>query len=427
MKKQVMLLMIVILAISVANAAQIGASLTVPPENNTSISITFTPSSPKAGQTVKFIADYEDENGTDIQGASVNITIDGTTHSMVYSSSDSAYIFEKNLGEGTYFFKVVAKKTGYKLAEKNSTISVSDKKENDRYTSDGVRPEIIVNLSNQSTTHPPVLANENMTIIIDILRSFYKITIVPNTNILFGTISINSCNKPMKVEGVFYDCMSMNLTRINPSQYKSINLYFKITKSWIKAHNINSSKINVIEISNDNKTKLLNVTKISEDEDYFYFSTSTDGLSDFVIYGNVNNSYCGDGICSENENCSSCSEDCGTCPQIKSSTLLEIAWYWWLVLISIPIIAYYYKSRIEFSKEEIKKAKRRLNYLEAKYRELVKKAKQLEKSSKKSKKKKNPKRLAELKKIHERIEDIKEEIVEIEHKYNIKPERKKKK
>jgi hypothetical protein len=429
MKKEFFLLVFVFFVISIANAANIGASLTIPQENNTTLIINYSPASPYVNQQVKFIADYEDENGTDITNASVNLTIGGITYQMTYSSSDSAYVFTKSFqSTGSYFFTVKAKKTGYKLAEESSSITIIKKEKRiTKSTTGGIRPGIKINLGNESTMHPPVFPGENISI--SLTGDFYRIIIIPETKILYGQINLTNCNNT-QVNGVFYRCISLNVN-VSPYQYKQINLHFKVSKSWIKTRNINSSKIHILEISGDNTSKELNVTRTSEDNDYYYFVTKTNNLSKFVIYGEKNNAVCGDGVCSPNENCSNCNIDCGNCTNITQESncilinakLLDVCWYWWIILV-IPFILYYLYSEEKIVSKEKRKAKRMINNLQKKLDELRAKEKQLKKSLKKTKKK-NPKKLKELQEVNQKIEDVIDEITNIEHKYNINPEKKK--
>ena len=419
MKKAILVLTLVFFAISVAGAASLGASLTVPPLINTTLSVSYSPYNPNVNQGVKFIAEYKDENGTDIQGANLTITIDGQTYNM--TPSGSKYVFYHTFQkDGIYFFKVNAQKVAYVPAEKESSLTIKLP----TFSNSQPRTGINVIADNQTNTYLPTPPNENITIFTDVFNNFRKIVITTKLQIIYGNISIDKCKDRPNLD-VFYDCISINFDRILPEQYSDIYIFFKVDKWWIKSNNINVSRIHVSEISSQNE-KELKINKISEDENSYFFFTKTNNLSDFAIYGEKNDLYCGDKICSENENCSSCPQDCGECkvtsPEEKGWPLESL----WL-LILIPIIVYYFYQRKEkFSPEEIKKAKRRLNILEKRLKELIKKSKGLEKKLKRTKKK-NPKNIGELKKLYEKIEDLKTEIANIEHKYNIKPPHRKKK
>jgi hypothetical protein len=62
--------------------------------------------------------------------------------------------------------------------------------------------------------------------------------------------------------------------------------------------------------------------------------------------------YCGDAICQENENCTSCSVDCGTCPSIGITGMLVSVvtnpiYIFLLVLLVIAIMTTFWRMKVE--------------------------------------------------------------------------------
>ena len=444
MKKMILILIIVLSLISIAHASSIGASLVVPPEKNTSLTIYHNPASPIAGDVIYIYADYQ-SNNTEVLNATVNITISGANYSMNYDSSHSAYEYTYySSGSTTLSIAVTAKKIGYKRAEKDYLITIAEPTKN---TGGGAYKSIISIVSNnQTTTQPGVPAGKNITIPINVSpQSFQYLTLTAvqqiahgNVYIETGTCSIHNLPK----RWVPYDCISLSLKNIKPEQYDGNLLYFKVSKYWVKNENINLSKIFILHMHNQTQEKL-NVAEINEDNSYYYFYTTFHNFSNFVIYGVKNANYCGDGICSGNETFNSCKTDCGNTPinilpSEKSCCLFDICydagicWYWW-ILISAGVGAYYYYYEKELLPKEKSKAQKKLNRLEPKLKELRNKSKELEREIKKLKKSKKSsskifsRKLREYQKIREKIENYRDEIVNIEHEYDIKPKIKKKK
>ncbi|MCD6575859.1 MAG: PGF-pre-PGF domain-containing protein [Nanoarchaeota archaeon] len=407
MRKATLALTLVLLVISVASAASLGASLTVPPLVNTTLKTSYTPENPRVNQEVMFIADYEDENGTDIVDANVTISVDGKTYQMAYSPSNSAFIFKKKFDTtGVYFTKITAKKVGYVEQIKEFGVRISFKS----MSSGGGNSFIVIKVGNQSMNILPVPPNTNLTIGLDILENFQKLTIYTSQQISSGTINIQRCNKDYSLSsGIVFDCLSVDLEDIYKEQYENAVIHFKIPKEWINSNNINDSKIGIIEISNG--VNRIIPYRISEDEGNVYFYFKTMGFSEFIIYGEKNNATSSEPpkvIFFPNE--------------IMESQQLSIC-CWMLVVVGISLFMYYLTKEEIIPLEEKRKAKQKLTRLKAKLNGLYSKSNDIESKLKKMKTRKGKNfgaKLNELKKVHEKIEDIKNEIADLEQKYKLR-------
>ena len=447
MKKMILLLIIVFSLVSIANASSIGASLIVPPDKNTSLTISYNPTSPIEGDIVYIYADYQ-SNSTEVLNATVNITISGANHSMNYDSSHNAYEYSYySTSSTTLPISVTAKKVGYKQANATSALAIAPKPTTNIGSGGAYRSIISIVTNNETATHQGIGRGENITIPINTTAHAFQYLIltavqqIAHGNVYIKTDSCSIHNSPNN--WVPYDCISLSLSNIQPDQYDGNLLYFKVSKYWVKNEDINISKIFILHIHNQTQEKL-NVLRIDNDSNYYYFYTTFHNFSNFVIYGIKNANHCGDGICSGNETFESCSADCAN-TNIPSVTLgnncclfevcyeIGICWYWW-VAIALGVGAYYsysYKKK-KFSKEK-EIAQKRLNSMEPKLKALREKSKNIEKELKKLKKSKKTsgkifgRKLGEYKKVEGKIKDYRDKIVDIEHKYSIHPKTKKKK
>lgn len=407
MRKAILVLTLVFLLISVAHATSIGASLTVPPLINTTLTVSYSPENPRVNQETVFIADYEDENGTDIADANVTISIDGKIYQMTYNQQSSGFVFKKKFDTtGVYFAKVNAKKVGYVEQTEEFSVRVYFKR-----TSTSSPPSfIIINVGNQSSTLPPVPPNTNFTIGLGTLENFQKLTIFTSQQISSGTINIQKCDKNYSLSsGIVFDCLSVNLEDIHKDQYENAFIHFKIPKDWISSNDINSSRIGIIRISNE--VNRITPRKITEDDGNIYFYFETAGFSEFIIYGEKNNAT------------NSEPPKVIFFPDEMTETQQLSICCWILVVAGISLLMYYLTKEEIIPLEEKKKAKQKLARLKLKLDELYSKSAQIESKLKKMKIRKGKNfgaKLNELKKVHEKIEDTKNEIVEIEQKYNLR-------
>ncbi len=443
-----LLIVITVFMISVAHAASLGATLTVAPEIQTSLIPTILNPSPKINEYITIIADYEDTNGTDVQNATVKIQVEGKMYNMTYVPSASAYSFEYVFSEyGTYFFYITAEKGGYEKQEK--VISMSISKTKSRLIGSAPTPKIDVIVRGENSNHSPVLSGENISISFDLPdMNFQHLIINAVQPINYGTMNMSDCNPSLTEENIVYDCISIKLKNILPIQYGMAHLYFRVSKQWIDNNNINASTISILKISNET-TSTLTITQNGEDENYYYFYTNFSEFSNFVVYAQQNTVYCGDNICNNNESCETCSQDCGVCGEITilpiienctngSCVIMSVCWFGAIVVVIIAGISYYLlcqKKVLSPQKKErapkFKNKKLKLKNLNQKARKLEKEIRDIKKKLKKKEsrelRKKFGKKLKELNKIHEKIEDYKNEIVELEHKHKIKPKIKKRK
>ncbi len=416
MKKAILIGVIAFFMISLASAANVGASLTVPPLNNSTLTISYSPSSPQIGAYVTFKADYENENGTDIQNAMVTIDIGGQVYNMTYNPSLSAYAFKKQFNsEGTYFFTINATKIGYHSKSESSSFSVT--KKDDVPYSDSPS-YIYINYGNQSerlhAVPPYGIIN------ISLPGNFQRLIITNKLQITYGNVNINLCKNDtvdIPKKSIFYDCISINLYKIKNTQIENSTIYFKVSKEWIDVNKINESSIRLLEISK-NSTKTITLTPLNEDSKFRYYYANVN-FSDFIIYGDK---------LPENEttNITVTSQSHAQCYSIFS-----LCWYWWILIGTVIVGSYivYFKTE-ETSEEEKKKAQSKINRLNTKLEILHKEAKKLEKNIKKTKNHKGKSfgtKIKKLKELHEKIRDTRDEIVELEHKYNIKPKTTKRK
>lgn len=282
MRKEILPLVIAFLLISVANAAQLNATLKVVPEIKTKLILEY-PTSVKANQDVAIKIRYLDENNTDIKDANVVISINGEKHSLSYSNDYYIYEFkEKNIG--VVVFSVNATKQGYETQIKQGSISIKSK-----YKPSSSLPNIRTIVCNETNEIPPVRKDEVITISIDNEDIPIKnISLHASKTIAGGQIIIKKQDcKEFNISGIPYKCFMIDLKGISSEQIKNANMIFDIYRVWINKNDVNKSSISVLKIEG-NSTSIISINKVSETSEKLSFSFSTDSFSYFVIYGQKN-------------------------------------------------------------------------------------------------------------------------------------------
>lgn len=100
-------------------------------------------------------------------------------------------------------------------------------------------------------------------------------------------VSLKIMGKPAEVPdppGTVYSYFE-NPTNLEPENIHSISMSFRVNKSWTIINNISVETIKLCRYASATGWEELETTKIKEDEDYFYFSADTPGLSVFAITG----------------------------------------------------------------------------------------------------------------------------------------------
>ncbi len=96
---------------------------------------------------------------------------------------------------------------------------------------------------------------------------------------------------------------------------------FYVNRTWIDNNNINISSVALMRYHNG--WTALETRILRQESERIYYEAESPGFSYFAITGRENRvpepkeeaGLCGDGVCGSNENCRSCSGDCGPCPE----------------------------------------------------------------------------------------------------------------
>jgi len=115
--------------------------------------------------------------------------------------------------------------------------------------------------------------------------------------------------------------LKISLANIGTSDLQSATIDFKVNKSWIDANSIDPASIKLYRYVGS-EWVALDTALSSSDSEFYYYSASTPGFSYFAIAGMKEeaaptkvNEFCGDAICNNGENCSTCEVDCWACPE----------------------------------------------------------------------------------------------------------------
>ncbi len=136
-----------------------------------------------------------------------------------------------------------------------------------------------------------------------------------------------------------YSCYLIHIGEMLPDNIDYLLLTLKVGNEWVSSNNVSNIAVyytetnkqawreaDVIKLSVDTNTytaQLLNLT-------YLYLNVSvvgkTERPAEAVESGvtGITQSSCGNGVCDENENCSSCPQDCGQCGSICGNGICEM-------------------------------------------------------------------------------------------------------
>lgn len=322
MKGPLALFLIVFMA-PLACAAGVGVGVIVPTQNATALSVNFSSANLHPGDTVFFYADYENASGSDVQGATVELIIQGGDHLMEYDVANSAYVFNYTFNySGTYFFYVHGYRQYYDYQRQNLSLVVYAPDQSGVSQGGGAptapapsEGRITVTIGSQTASYPALEPNGSLAVFMDVLgNSFQQLVITASTEIQSGEIkvSIGNCSHALESNELPYACMTATLNGIRNNHVSGASIYFRVSKNWVSGNDVNSSLIGVRKFSEFAENLAPKLLK--EDDNDLFFRADAGSFSDFVVYGIKNNEHCGNGECDNSETCENCAHDCGKCP-----------------------------------------------------------------------------------------------------------------
>jgi PGF-pre-PGF domain-containing protein len=146
------------------------------------------------------------------------------------------------------------------------------------------------NISSIKAYTPTIFKIENSE-----LLKVSEIEIITNKDFENAEIKVEIAS-PLEIQKEFVEKNKVFLTYLKissnvSSEYvEKIRIKFKVEKIWIKANNIDASKVNLYKFENGNWV-IKQTKKISEDDRNFYYEASLNSLSLFTIAGEIKSGF----------------------------------------------------------------------------------------------------------------------------------------
>jgi len=188
------------------------------------------------------------------------------------------------------------------------------------------------------------------------------------------------------VPGKIYLYLNMQILNIKDEDISSVNIKFKVPKSWVTTNSIDVSTI-LLNRWADDKWNTLSTSKVTEDTDYYHFEATSPGLSYFTINGEVAEappacaedwSCTGWSTCVEEIQTRTCTDlnDCGTTVNKPTESQdcevgvagVPVGWPIWsyaviiVVIIIVVVLVYTQRKKIFLRKKPSKKKEEKVEY-----------------------------------------------------------------